>query len=70
MSGEVPKKISSIGFLAYSLFKYDFSSLYTPLSHDYKEKLIESIAQTFKSKYEGKDHEPIQSSTTTGHRHN
>ena len=47
-SGEILNKLKSIGFLATSLSTYDFSSLYTILPHNIiKEKLIESIEQTF-----------------------
>ena len=39
-SGEILNKLQSRGFLASSLFTYDFSTLYTTLSHNLiKEKL-------------------------------
>ena len=47
-SGEILNKLKSIGFLASSLSTHDFSSLYTILPHNLiKEKLIESIEETF-----------------------
>ena len=47
-SGEILNKLKSRGFLASSLSKYDFSTLYTTLPHNLiKEKLTELIDQTF-----------------------
>ena len=47
-SGEILNKLKSRGFLASSLSKYDFSTLYTTLPHNLtKEKLTELIEQTF-----------------------
>ena len=47
-SGEILKKLKSIGFLASCLSTYDFSSLYTILPrYLIKEKLMESIEETF-----------------------
>ena len=46
-SGEILDKLKSRGFLASSLSTYDFSTLYTTLSHNLtKEKLTELIEQT------------------------
>ena len=48
-SGEVLNKLKSRGFRATSLSTYDFSTLYTTLSHNLiKEKLINLIEWTFK----------------------
>ena len=48
-SGEILHKLKSRGFLASGLSTYDFSTLYTTLSHNLiKEKLTELIEQTFK----------------------
>ena len=48
-SGEVLNQLKSRGFRATSLSTYDFSTLYTTLSHNLiKEKLINSIEWTFK----------------------
>ena len=48
-SGEVFNKLKSRGFRATSLSTYDFSTLYTTLSHNLiKEKLINLIEWTFK----------------------
>ena len=45
-SGEILNKLQSRGFLASSLFTYDFSTLYTTLPHSLiKEKLTELIEQ-------------------------
>ena len=47
-SGEILNKLKSRGFLASGLSTYDFSTLYTTLSHNLKkEKLTELIEQTF-----------------------
>ena len=47
-SGEILNKLQSLGFLASSLFTYDFSPIYTTLHHNLiKEKLTELIEQTF-----------------------
>ena len=47
-SGEILNKLKSRGFLASALTTYDFSTLYTTLSHNLiKEKLTELIEQTF-----------------------
>ena len=47
-AGEIPNKLKSRGFLASVLSTYDFSTLYTTLSHNLiKEKLTELIEQTF-----------------------
>ena len=48
-SGEIHDTLKSRGFLASGLSTYDFSTLYTTLSHNLlKEKLTELIEQTFK----------------------
>ena len=48
-SGEVLNKLKSRGFRATSLSTYDFSTLYTTLTHNLiKEKLINLIEWTFK----------------------
>ena len=45
---EILNKLISRGFLASSLFTYDFSTLYTALPNNLiKEKLTELIEQTF-----------------------
>ena len=45
--GEILNKLKSRGFLASGLFTYDFSTLYTTLSHNLiKEKLTKLIEQT------------------------
>ena len=50
-SGEVHNKLKSRGFRASSLSTYDFSTLYTTLSHNLiKEKLINLIQWIFKRK--------------------
>ena len=50
-SGEVLNKLKSRGFRATSLSTYDFSTLYTTLTHNLiKEKLINLIEWTFKRK--------------------
>ena len=50
-SGEILNKLKSRGFLASGLSTYDFSTLYTTLPHNLiKEKLTESIEQTFNRK--------------------
>ena len=47
-SGEILNKLKSRGFLASGLSTYDFSTLYSTLSHNQiKEKLTELIEQTF-----------------------
>ena len=47
-SGEIPNELQSRGFLASSLFTYDFSTLYITLPHNLiKEKFTELIEQTF-----------------------
>ena len=47
-SREILDKLKYRGFLASSLSTYDFSTLYTTLSHNLiKEKLIELIEHTF-----------------------
>ena len=47
-SGEILDKLKSRGLLASSLSTYDFSTLYTTLSHNLiKEKLTDLIEQTF-----------------------
>ena len=47
-SGEILNKLKSRGFLESSLSTYDFSTLYTKLTHNLiKEKLTELIEQTF-----------------------
>ena len=47
--GEILNKLKTRGFLASSLFTYDFYTLYTTLPHNLiKEKLTELIEQTFK----------------------
>ena len=49
-SGEVLNKLKSRGFRATNLSTYDFSTLYTTLSHNLiKENLINLIEWTFKS---------------------
>ena len=49
-SGDILDKFKSKGFLASGLSTYDFSTLYTMLPHNLiKEKLTESIEQTFNS---------------------
>ena len=56
-SGLVLCKLKSRGFRATSLSTYDFSTLYTTLSHNLiKEKLIDLIERAFKQFYknEGK----------------
>ena len=46
-SGEILYKLKSRGFLASSLFTYNFSTLYNTLPHNLiKEKLTELIEQT------------------------
>ena len=53
-SGEVLSKPKDIGYQAISLSTYDFSTLYTTLSHNLiKEKLLDMIKRTFYKK-EGK----------------
>ena len=53
-SGEVLSKLRDIGYQATSLSTYDFSTLYTTLSHNLiKEKLLDLIERTFYKK-EGK----------------
>ena len=48
-SGEILNKLKSKGFLASSVSTFDFSTLYTTLSHNLiKEKLTELLEQTFK----------------------
>ena len=48
-SGEVLSKLKCRGFRATSLSTYDFSTLYTTLSHNLiKEKLLDLIEWTFK----------------------
>ena len=48
ISGEIPNKLKSIGFLASGLSTYDFFTLYTTLPHNLiKEILAELIEQTF-----------------------
>ena len=50
-SGEIFNKLKSRGFLATGLSTYDFSTLYTTLSHNLiKEKLIDLIEWTFQRK--------------------
>ena len=47
-SGEILNKLKSKGFLASGLSTYDFSTLFTTLTHNLiKEKLTELIEQTF-----------------------
>ena len=47
-SGEILNKLKSRSFLASDLSAYDFSTLYTTLTHNLiKEKLTELIEQTF-----------------------
>ena len=54
ISGEVLSKLKHIGYQATSLSTYDFSTLYTTLTHNLiKEKLIDLIERTFYKK-EGK----------------
>ena len=50
-SGEVLSKLKDIGYQATSLSTYDFSTLYTTLSHNLiKEKLLDLIERTFYKK--------------------
>ena len=52
ISGEVLSKLKSRGFHATSLSTYDFSTLYTTLSHNLiKEKLVDLIERAFKKFY-------------------
>ena len=47
-SCEIINKLKSQGFLASSLSTYDFSTLYTTLSHDFiKDKLVDLIERIF-----------------------
>ena len=48
MSGEILNKLKSKGYLASSVSRYGFSTLYTTLPHNLiKENLTELIKQTF-----------------------
>ena len=50
-SGEVLSKLKDIGYQATSLSTYDFSTLYTTLTHNLiKEKLLDLIERTFYKK--------------------